>query len=57
MDLTTTYLGLTLANPIVPGASPLADDVDVVRRLEDAGAPAIILRSLFEEQITLESLA
>jgi dihydroorotate dehydrogenase (fumarate) len=57
MDLTTTYLGLTLANPILPGASPLADDIDVVRRLEDAGAPAIVLRSLFEEQITLESLA
>ncbi|MGE3707155.1 MAG: dihydroorotate dehydrogenase-like protein [Vicinamibacterales bacterium] len=57
MDLTTTYLGLTLANPLVPGASPLADDLDSVRRLEDAGAAAIVLRSLFEEQIALESMA
>jgi len=56
MDLTTTYLGLRLANPIVPGASPLGDEVDTVRRLEDAGAPAIVLRSLFEEQITLEAM-
>ncbi len=56
MDLTTTYLGLRLANPIVPGASPLADDLDMVRRLEDAGAPAIVLRSLFEEQLTLEAM-
>ena len=56
MDLTTTYLGLRLANPIVPGASPLADELDTVRQLEDAGAPAIILRSLFEEQIGLESM-
>ena len=46
MDLTTTYLGLKLAHPLVPGASPLADDLDTVRRLEDAGAPAIVMRSL-----------
>jgi dihydroorotate dehydrogenase (fumarate) len=52
MDLTTTYLGLTLPHPLMPGASPLADDLDMVRRLEDAGAAAIVLRSLFEEQIT-----
>ena len=57
MDLSTTYLGLPLANPVVPGASPLADDLDTVRRLEDAGAPAIILRSLFEEQIAAEEIA
>ncbi len=50
MDLTTSYLGLELAHPVLPGASPLADSVDGVRRLEDAGAPAIVLRSLFEEQ-------
>lgn len=56
MDLTTTYLGLRLDNPIVPGASPLGDELDTVRRLEDAGAAAIVLRSLFEEQIALESL-
>jgi dihydroorotate dehydrogenase (fumarate) len=57
MDLTTPYLGFTLAHPIVPGASPLADELDTVRQLEDAGAPAIVLRSLFEEQIVLEQMA
>lgn len=54
MDLSTTYLGLTLPHPLVAGASPLSDDLDGVRRLEDAGAAAIVLRSLFEEQITRE---
>ncbi len=54
MDLTTTYLGLTLAHPFMPGASPLVDDLDMVRRLEDAGAAAIVMHSLFEEQITRE---
>jgi len=57
MDLSTTYLGFTLPHPLVPGASPLSDDLDGVRRLEDAGAPAIVLRSLFEEQITREAMA
>jgi dihydroorotate dehydrogenase (fumarate) len=57
MDLSTTYMGLKLSHPFVPGASPLADDLDVVRRLEDAGASAIVLRSLFEEQITREQVA
>lgn len=57
MDLTTTYLGFQLPHPIVPGASPLADELDTVRQLEDAGAPAIVLRSLFEEQIVLEQMA
>lgn len=52
MDLTTTYLGLTLAHPFMPGASPLVDDMDVVLQLEDAGASAIVMHSLFEEQIT-----
>ena len=51
MDLSTTYLGFRLPHPFVPGASPLCDDLDSVRRLEDAGAPALVLRSLFEEQI------
>jgi dihydroorotate dehydrogenase (fumarate) len=51
MNLTTNYLGLTLDNPLMPGASPLADDLDMVRRLEDAGAAAIVMRSLFQEQI------
>ncbi|HUU33145.1 MAG TPA: dihydroorotate dehydrogenase-like protein [Vicinamibacterales bacterium] len=54
MDLTTSYLGLPLAHPLVTGASPLVDDLDVVRRLEDAGAAAITMHSLFEEQITAE---
>lgn len=57
MDLTTTYLGLRLAHPLMPSASPLVDDLAVVRRLEDAGASAIVMHSLFEEQITQEGLA
>jgi dihydroorotate dehydrogenase (fumarate) len=56
MNLSTSYLGFTLAHPFVPGASPLCDDLDIVRRLEDAGAPALVLRSLFEEQIVGEQL-
>jgi len=56
MDLSTTYLGFKLAHPFIPGASPLADTLDRVRQLEDAGAPMIILRSLFEEQIATESV-
>lgn len=55
MDLTTTYLGLDLKNPLVPSASPLSRDLDTIRRLEDAGAAALVMHSLFEEQITLES--
>jgi dihydroorotate dehydrogenase (fumarate) len=51
MKLTTKYLGLTLAHPFMPGASPLADHLDAVRELEDAGASAIVMRSLFEEQV------
>ena len=51
MDLSTRYLGLTLAHPFMPGASPLDDDLDMVLRLEDAGASAIVMRSLFEEEI------
>jgi len=57
MDLSTTYLGFTLPHPLMPGSSPLADDLDTVRRLEDAGAAAIVLRSLFEEQIVSDELA
>ena len=56
MDLSTTYLGLSLPHPIMPGASPLVDDLDTVRRLEDAGASAIVMHSLFEEQITREEM-
>ena len=54
MDLSTTYLGLSLPHPFMPGASPLVDDLDTVRRLEDCGASAIVMHSLFEEQITRE---
>jgi dihydroorotate dehydrogenase (fumarate) len=54
-DLTTTYLGLKLKNPLVASASPLSKKVDTVRRLEDAGAAAVVMNSLFEEQITHES--
>jgi dihydroorotate dehydrogenase (fumarate) len=57
MDLSTTYLGLKLPNPLMPGASPLVDDIDTVRRLEDAGASAITMHSLFEEQIAREQVA
>ena len=55
MDLTTRYLGLTLENPLVASAGPLCEDVGNIRRMEDAGAAAVVLPSLFEEQITLES--
>jgi dihydroorotate dehydrogenase (fumarate) len=54
MDLSTTYLGLKLRNPIVPSASPLSRSVDSMKRLEDAGAGAVVMYSLFEEQITHE---
>ena len=54
-DLTTTYLGLSLKNPLVASASPLSRRVDSVRRLEDAGVAAIVMYSLFEEQVTHES--
>ncbi len=57
MDLSTTYCGLKLAHPFMPGASPLVNDMDNVRRLEDAGASAIVMHSLFEEQIKTEQLA
>jgi len=57
MDLRTTYLGFRLPHPLIPGASPLADELEGCRRLEDAGAPMIVLRSLFEEQIAAEQMA
>ena len=56
MDLSTTYLGLRLANPLVVGAGPLGDDADVARELEDAGASMLVLRSLYEEEITNEQM-
>jgi dihydroorotate dehydrogenase (fumarate) len=55
MDLSTTYMGLKLKNPIVPSASPLSKNIDAVKALEDAGAAAVIAYSLFEEQIEHES--
>jgi dihydroorotate dehydrogenase (fumarate) len=57
MDLTTNYLGMTLKNPLVPSSSPLMRSLDNLRWMEDAGASAVVLHSLFEEQITLESHA
>src|SRR6476620_3893064 len=54
MDLTTTYLGLPLKNPLIASASPLTRDIDSTRRLEDAGAAAVVLPSIFEEQIRYE---
>ena len=54
MDLSTTYMGLKLKNPIVPSASPLSEEIDNYRRMEDAGAAAVVNYSLFEEQITHE---
>jgi len=56
MDLTTNYMGLHLRTPLVPSASPLSEDVNNIKRLEDAGASAVVLYSLFEEQIKHESL-
>ena len=55
MNLTTTYLGKTLKNPLVASASPLSRRIDNIRRLEDAGAAAVVLFSLFEEEILHES--
>jgi dihydroorotate dehydrogenase (fumarate) len=54
MDLTTTYMGLKLKNPLVPSASPLSRDIDTIKLMEEKGAAAVILESLFEEQIAHE---
>ncbi len=54
MNLTTTYLGKQLKSPLVASASPLSQDVENIRRMEDAGASAVVLYSLFEEQLRLE---
>ncbi len=56
-DLSTTYLGLKLSSPLVPSASPLSKSIDNIKRLEEAGAAAVVLYSLFEEQINHESHA
>ena len=55
-DLSTKYLGMTLHSPLVASASPLSKDVDGIRRLEDAGASAVVLYSLFEEQLRQEAM-
>src|ERR1700730_17688479 len=52
MDTSTSFLGFRLPHPFVAGASPLGRDLDTIKRLEDGGAAAIVLPSLFEEQIT-----
>lgn len=57
MDLTTTYMGYKLHSPLVASASPLSETVDSIKRLEDAGAGAVVMFSLFEEQLRLEQLA
>jgi dihydroorotate dehydrogenase (fumarate) len=54
VDLTTTYLGLDLKNPMVASASPLSADLDNIRKMEDAGAAAVVMHSLFEEQLASE---
>src|SRR4030095_1642951 len=56
MDLSTTYLGMRLPHPLIVGAGPLGDDLDTVRALEDAGAAMLVLRSLYEEEITFEQM-
>jgi dihydroorotate dehydrogenase (fumarate) len=57
IDLSTKYMGLALKNPLVPSASPLSSSVDNIKRMEDAGAAAVVLHSLFEEQIEFEAEA
>lgn len=56
MDLSTTYLGMRLPHPLMVGAGPLGDDLDMARALEDAGASLLVLRSLYEEEITGEQM-
>ena len=53
-DLTMRYMGIALKNPLISSASPLSEDLDKIRKAEEAGASAVILHSLFEEQVTLE---
>src|SRR6187455_329823 len=54
MKLGTTYLGMKLRTPLVPSASPLSENIDNIRRMEDAGASAVVFHSLFEEQLRRE---
>ncbi len=57
MSMTTRYLGLTLAHPFIAGASPLSQHIDTLRQLEDSGAAAVVLHSLFEEQVSSDRSA
>ena len=57
MDLTTTYLGIRLRTPFVPSASPLSEDITKIRQMEEAGASAVVLHSLFEEQAEVNAAA
>lgn len=57
MDLSTTYLGFKLDHPLMAGASPLSMDLDTIKKLEDSGSSAIVMHSLFEEQIVAEQVA
>ena len=55
MDLSTTYLGLKLRTPLIPSASPLSEGIDKIKLMEDSGASAVVLHSLFEEQMEAEA--
>ena len=57
MDLRTRYMGIDLKNPIIASASPLSNSIDNIRRMEDNGAAAVVMFSLFEEQLQHESAA
>jgi len=57
MDMTTSYMGMKLKNPLVASASPLSEDISDIKRLEDAGASAVVLYSLFEEQLQRDRMA
>jgi dihydroorotate dehydrogenase (fumarate) len=57
MDLATTYLGMKLRTPLVPSASPLSEDLDKIKQMEQAGASAVVLHSLFEEQMEADAAA
>jgi len=56
VNISTSYLGIDLQNPIVPSAGPLSEDLNKIKMMEDAGAAAIVLYSIFEEQIESEFL-
>ena len=57
MNLATTYMGISLPSPMIVGSSPLTEDLDLVKRLEDAGASALVLPSLYEEEITCDQMS